>query len=164
MAIEIQPNSICNELWLLTRGEGAPMRIAEQCLCAALAFGYAIPLHAAEGPSLAGPIGGTAISSAVLPPAGLYGGGVGLVGDVLDFVDGQGQPIPVLTDAKINRTIVAPFIGYVPNIDVPERSIGCGAIVPYGKNCGHLFQPTPKLCQSGFGDPYLETLVAFLRS
>ena len=143
----------------------APIRIAKHCLCVALACGYAVPLHAAEGPSLAGPIGGTDIRSAVLPPPGLYGGG-GVVpnGEVLDFVDGQGQPIPILNEANIKRTIVAPFIGYVPNIDVLGGSIGFGAIVPYGKNCGHLFQPTPKLCQSGFGDPYLETLVAFLRS
>jgi hypothetical protein len=126
-------------------------------LFVALACGYSIPLHAAEGPSLAGPIGGTDIRSAVLPPPGLYGGGVALRGEVLDFVDGQGQPIPVLSDANIKRTIVAPFIGYVPNINVLGGSIGFGAIVPYGKSCGHLFQANPKLCQSGFGDPYLET-------
>src|ERR1700742_1370483 len=95
------------------------MRIAKHCLCVALACGYAVPLHAAEGPSLAGPIGGTDIRSAVLPPPGLYGGGVVLPdAEVLDFVDGRGQPIPVLSDANIKRTIVAPFIGYVPNIDV----------------------------------------------
>ena len=122
----------------------APMRIVKHCLFVALACGYSIPLHAAEGPSLAGPIGGTDIRSAVLPPPGLYGGGVALRGEVLDFVDGQGQPIPALTDANIKRTIVAPFIGYVPNINVLGGSIGFFAIVPYGKS------------QSGFGDPYLE--------
>jgi hypothetical protein len=132
------------------------MRIVRH-LCVVLACGYAATLHAAEGPSLAGPIGGTDIRSAVLPPPGLYGGGVVVPGgEVLDFVDGQGQPIPVLSDANIKRTIVAPFIGYVPNIDVLGGSIGFGAIVPYQKNCGHLFQANPKLCQSGFGDPYLE--------
>ena len=134
----------------------APMRIVKHCLFVALACGYSIPLHAAEGPSLAGPIGGTDIRSAVLPPPGLYGGGVALRGEVLDFVDGQGQPIPALTDANIKRTIVAPFIGYVPNINVLGGSIGFFAIVRYGKSCGHLFQANPKLCQSGFGDPYLE--------
>jgi hypothetical protein len=133
------------------------MRIVKHCLFVALACGYSIPLHAAEGPSLAGPIGGTDIRSAVLPPPGLYGGGVALRGEVLDFVDGQGQPIPALNDANIKRTIVAPFIGYVPNINVLGGSIGFFAIVPYGKSCGHLFQANPKLCQSGFGDPYLET-------
>jgi hypothetical protein len=133
------------------------MHIVKHCLCVLLACGYAIPLHAAEGPSLAGPIGGTDIRSAVLPPPGLYGGGVMVPGgEVLDFVDGQGQPIPVLNDANIKRTIVAPFIGYVPNIDVLGGSIGFGAIVPYGQNCGHLFQANPTLCQSGLGDPYLE--------
>ena len=133
------------------------MRIVKHCLYVALACGYAIPLHAAEGPSLAGPIGGTDIRSAVLPPPGLYGGGVVVPGgEVLDFVDGQGQPIPVLNDANNKRTIVAPFIGYVPNIDVLGGSIGFGAIVPYGQNCGHLFQANPTLCQSGLGDPYLE--------
>jgi hypothetical protein len=86
------------------------MRIVKHSLCVALACGYATTLHAAEGPSLAGPIGGTDIRSAVLPPPGLYGGGVALRGEVLDFVDGQGQPIPALNDANIKRTIVAPFI------------------------------------------------------
>jgi hypothetical protein len=133
------------------------MRILKHCLCVALACGYAIPLHAAEGPSLAGPIGGTDIRSAVLPPPGLYGGGVAALGaEVFGFVDGQGQPIPGLNDANIKRTIVAPFIGYVPNIDVLGGSIGFGAIVPYSKNCGHLFEANPKFCQSGFGDPYFE--------
>jgi hypothetical protein len=133
------------------------MRIVKHCLWVALACGYAIPLHAAEGPALAGPIGGTDIRSAVLPPPGLYGGGVALGGDLYDFVDGQGQPIPVLNDAFIRRTIVAPFIVYVPNIDVLGGSIGFAATAPYARQCGHLFQATPKFCQSGFGDPYLET-------
>ena len=133
------------------------MRIVKHCLCVALACGYAIPLHAAEGPSLAGPIGGTDIRSAVLPPPGLYGGGVAALGaEVFGFVDGQGQPIPGLNEANIKRTIVAPFIGYVPNIDVLGGSIGFGAIVPYSRNCGHLFEANPKFCQSGFGDPYVE--------
>ena len=44
-----------------------------------------------------------------------------------------------------------------PLLNVLGGSIGFGAIVPYGKNCGHLFQANPKLRQSGFGDPYLET-------
>jgi len=78
-------------------------------------------------------------------------------GEVLDFFDGQGQPIPALSDANIKRTIVAPFLGYVPNIDVLGGSIAFVAIAPYGNNCGHLFQADPKRCQSGFGDPYLET-------
>ena len=106
------------------------MRIVKHCLFVALACGYSIPLHAAEGPSLAGPIGGTDIRSAVLPPPGLYGGGVALRGEVLDFVDGQGQPIPVLNDANIKRTIVAPFVGYVPNIYLLGGSICLVAIFP----------------------------------
>jgi hypothetical protein len=133
------------------------MRIVKHCIWVALACGYAMPLHAAEGPALAGPIGGTDIRSAVLPPPGLYGGGVALGGDLYDFVDGQGQPIPVLNDAFIRRTIVAPFIAYVPNINVLGGSIGFAATAPYARQCGHLFQATPKFCQSGFGDPYLET-------
>src|SRR5258705_8433303 len=99
------------------------MRIVKHCLFVALACGYAIPLHAAEGPSLAGPIGGTDIRSAVLPPPGIYGGGVALHGEGLDFVNRQRQPIPVLNEFNIKRTIVAAVNGNVPNIKLPLLAI-----------------------------------------
>ena len=47
-------------------------------LAAAVMACAAAPLHAAEGTSIAGPIGGTDIRSALLPPPGLYVSGVAI--------------------------------------------------------------------------------------
>src|SRR4029077_19442948 len=91
-----------------------------------------------------------------LPPPGLYGGGVAVRGEALDFVDGQGPPIPVLNDANIKRTIVAPFIGYVPNINVLGGSIGFGAIVPYGKSCGICSRQIQSFVNPGSSTPILK--------
>jgi hypothetical protein len=77
-------------------------------------------------------------------------------GEAFNFVDGNGQPIPALGDANLKRVIGGPFIGYIPDIDILGGSIGFAAVVPYGRQCGRLFSATPRSCQSGFGDPYLE--------
>jgi len=132
------------------------MRIVKRFFAAAVVCGLSTPVPAAEGPSIAGPIGGTDIRSAMLPPPGLYIGAMVFGGEAFNFVDGNGQPIPALGDANLKRVIGGPFIGYVPNIDILGGTIGFAAVVPYGRQCGRLFSATPKACQAGFGDPYLE--------
>jgi hypothetical protein len=63
-------------------------------------------VHALEGPTAAGPIGGTDIRQAILPPPGLYGGTVLLGAESFDFLDGQGHTIPALRTADLHKELV----------------------------------------------------------
>lgn len=124
--------------------------LAAALLCAAT------PSRAVEGSAAAGPIGGTDIRQALLPPPGVYGGGVLFYAAAREFFDGNGDAIPALTDTRIALAGVAPFLAYVPDIQVLGGSIGIGGIVPFGSECGRLFAATPRRCISGAGDPYVE--------
>jgi hypothetical protein len=132
------------------------MQITRWLLAAALICGSCTSVLAIEGPSTAGPIGGTDIRTALFPPPGLYGGGAALRVEAIDFVDGQGQAIPALRDAHLTRVIGGPFVVYIPDVQVFGGSIGVGAFFSYGQQCGRLFIAEPRPCQSGFGDPYVE--------
>ena len=128
--------------------------------CAAVLVAVCIlvctPARAIEGPTIAGPIGGTDIRSAVLPPPGLYGGTILLGAEAFDFVDGHGKTIPALVDAHLTKYLAGPFLYYVPDVKVLGGSIGVGSIVPLGEQCGHLFPGDPSDCTTGVGDPYVE--------
>jgi len=115
-----------------------------------------IPAHAVEGPAAAGPIGGTDIRSAMLPPPGLYGGVFVFGGDTLDFVDGNRKTIPALRDAHLSKEFAGPFLYYVPDLKVLGGSIAFGGMVPGGNQCGHLFVGEPDRCTIAVGDPYVE--------
>jgi hypothetical protein len=114
------------------------------------------PLLAVEGPTAAGPIGGTDIRSATLPPPGLYGGTIQLAAGTLDFVDGNGETIPALREAHLAKQIAGPFLFYVPDVKVLGGSIGFGGIIPAGNQCGHLFVGESSRCTVDVGDPYVE--------
>lgn len=92
----------------------------------------------------------------MLPPPGLYVGGVLLGAATLDFVDGNGETIPELKDAYLAEEVGGPFLYYVPDVKVLGGSIGVGAILPVGNLCGRLFTGTSNHCQAGVGDPYVE--------
>ena len=132
------------------------MRRARRFVAAALACSLSTSVLAAEGPSIAGPIGGTDIRSAAHPPPGLYAGGILFPVDAFDFADGHEQSIPALADAKLRRIVGGLLVGYVPKLEVFGGSIALLGVASYGRICGHLFASTPKSCQSGFGDPYVE--------
>lgn len=125
-----------------------------------LLIGYqcAVCAHAlaVEGPTAAGPIGETDIRSAMLPPPGLYGGTRHLAAGTLDFVDGNGKTVPALRDAHLAKQVGGPLLYYVPDITVLGGSIGFGAIVPTGNQCGHLFVDQSDRCTDSIGDPYVE--------
>jgi hypothetical protein len=112
--------------------------------------------EAAEGPTVAGPIGGTDIRSAIAPPPGLYGGAIVGAAGTLDFLDNHGDTVPLFRDAQINKQLVGPFLYYVPDLKVLGGSIGFGGIVPAGNQCGHLFISQDSECKQGVGDPYFE--------
>lgn len=120
------------------------------------AFSSSSPLLAVEGPTAAGPIGGTDIRSAALPPPGLYGGTAQLGAGTLGFKDGDGKTIPALQDARLTKEVAGPFIFYVPDVKVLGGSIGIGAIAPAGNVCGHLFAGQSNQCTASIGDPYVE--------
>jgi hypothetical protein len=132
------------------------MHGARLVIAATFIFAANLPALAVEGPTAAGPIGGTDIRSAVLPPPGLYGGVILLGTEAIDFVDGNGNTIPALKEAHLVKELAGPFLYYVPNIKVLGGSVGFGAIVPLGKQCGHLFIGEPDDCTTGVGDPYAE--------
>jgi hypothetical protein len=114
------------------------------------------PLIAAEGSSIAGPLGGTDIRAAQLPPPGLYGGMVLLYAEARKFIDGSGTGVPALDGLRLSRKRAGPFLLYVPDVRVFGGSIGIGGVIPIGTECGRLFEVTPKRCISGIGDPYVE--------
>lgn len=123
----------------------------------AIFFGVACsPSPAAEGPSIAGPIGGTDLRAALLPPPGLYAGGFVAWADAYNFTDGTGSVIPALSQAYLSRVIGGPFVYYVPNVQVLGGSVGFGALLPIGQQCGRLFPAQPKSCSAGIGDVYVE--------
>src|SRR5215211_3197693 len=77
------------------------MHITRGLLLAALICGTPTAAPAIEGSTLAGPIGGTDIRTAQLPPPGLYGGVGLLAAEAFDFVDAQGKTIPALGAQRI---------------------------------------------------------------
>src|SRR5262245_52402572 len=94
---------------------------------------------AVEGPTAAGPIGGTDIRSAVLPPPGVYWGAVGLMASTTRFVDGDGNTPTLLSDAKLSKGVAGTFLLYVPPCKIFGGSIGIGGVFPIATVEGHLF-------------------------
>lgn len=125
-------------------------------VAALLCAGLATPSLAAEGPTAAGPIGGTDIRSASLPPPGLYGGSVFFAGQTREFVDGNGRPIPFLSEGNLAKQIAAPFLLYVPETQYFGGSIGLLGLLPIGNQCGNLFAAEPRQCTTALGDAYVE--------
>jgi hypothetical protein len=125
-------------------------------LIAVLICGTGHPALSVEGPTAAGPIGGTDIRSATLPPPGLYGGVNFLAAGTIDFVDGQGRTIPALKEAQLAKQVAGPYLYYVPNFMVFGGHLGFGGVMPLGNQCGHLFIDEPSSCTAGLGDPYVE--------
>jgi hypothetical protein len=111
---------------------------------------------AVEGTTAAGPIGGTDIRSAQLPPPGLYGGVIGLISPVKEIHDGGGQPVPGLNAVDLIAKMVGPFFVYVPDLKLWDGSIGLIGVFPVGQLCGQVISAVPRRCVSGFGDPYFE--------
>jgi hypothetical protein len=116
----------------------------------------ATPSLALEGNTAAGPIGGTDIRSAQLPPPGLYGGVILLYASAKQYFDGAGKSVPALDGLRLERDLVAPLLLYVPDVQVFGGSIGIAAVMPMGRECGNLFAGAATQCSSGFGDPYVE--------
>jgi hypothetical protein len=138
------------------RREWTYPRAAWFLVAAAAALWMVDPSLAIEGNTAAGPIGGTDIRSALLPPPGLYGGIVGLVSPVHEIHDGTGKPAPGLDAVNLIARFAGPFLVYVPDYKLFGGSIGLFGTAPIGQQCGQLVSFIPGKCTSGFGDPYVE--------
>jgi hypothetical protein len=112
--------------------------------------------HAVEGPTVAGPIGGTDMRSALLPPPGTYFGTLQLVAQTLDFLDQDGNTIPALRDARLTKEVGGPFVYFIPDTKILGGSVSAGALLPFANTCGRLFTGTASECDAGMGDPYVE--------
>jgi hypothetical protein len=119
-------------------------------------FGALSPCRAAEGTTAAGPIAGTDIRSAELPPPGFYGGVIGLNSHVPEIVDGKGIAVPGLDAVDLTARIAAPFFAYVPDVKVLGGSVGLFGLFPGGQECGRLVTAIASRCTFGMGDPYFE--------
>lgn len=137
-------------------GDGRSAAALTAALLIYCAFAGASSVKAAEGPVAAGPIGGTDMRSAELPPPGLYGGVTGLDSVVHEVHDGTGHPAPGLDAVDLNALVAAPFFVWVPNTTVFNGSLGLIGVFPAGQECGQLLSSIPRRCVSGFGDPYIE--------
>jgi hypothetical protein len=122
-----------------------------------ICIGFSIaPCWAVEGTTAAGPIGGSDIRSAILPPPGLYGGVVALYNGVTQFNDGSGHPAPGLNAVGLSDTIGGGFFVYVPDFKVFDGRVGVAGFVAGGQECGQLVSTIPRRCTTGIGDPYFE--------
>jgi hypothetical protein len=72
------------------------------------------------------------------------------------FYNGGGAPVAALDALDLQRFRIGPFLYYVPDVQVLDGSVGIGAIVPGGAECGRLFAFQPRRCIQGVGDPYAE--------
>lgn len=112
--------------------------------------------QAVEGPTAAGPIGGTDMRSGMLPPPGVYYGTLQLVAGTIDFLDGQGKTIPGFEDAHLTKGVAGPFLYYVPEMKILGGHVAIAGIVPVVHQCGHFFANQSDDCDTGVGDPYVE--------
>lgn len=111
---------------------------------------------AVEGPSLAGPIGGTDVRSGLLPPPGIYVGTVQLYARTMNFRNGNGEINQVLKDAQLAKVIGGPFIYFIPQTKIFGGSLALAGVVPVLDAWGHLYTGTSNGRDAGVGDPYVE--------
>lgn len=121
----------------------------------ALAFSHNSSI-AAEGSSIAGPVGGNDIRAAMLPPPGVYGGVVFYHAKARGFYDGSGAAVQALSALDLTRNRAGPFLLFVPDVELFGGSIGVAGFFPAGTECGRLFETTAKRCTEGVGDLYIE--------
>src|SRR5215831_19716412 len=110
---------------------------------------------AVEGTTAAGPVGGSDVRVALLPPPGLYGGVAFFAGDAPRLVDGKGHDIPGLSP-HFTLKAAAPFGLYVPDVQVLGGSIAVFGVLPYGAECGRFLATQSWACAWGAADPYGE--------
>src|SRR5262249_39083093 len=105
-------------------------RLGFALLVAMALLGGAPHARAVEGTTAAGPVGGSDVRVALLPPPGLYGGVAFFAGNAPRLVDGKGHDIPGLSP-HFTIKAAAPFGLYVPDVQVLGGSIAVFGVLPY---------------------------------
>jgi len=123
--------------------------------CSAPSF-WSAPAWAVEGATAAGPIGGSDIRSAILPPPGFYAGAVALYNSVTQFHDGTGHPAPALNDFGLTNYVGGAFFLYVPDLKPFGGRVGFAGYEVAAQDCGQLVAAVQHRCVAGLGDPYVE--------
>ena len=117
---------------------------------------WTLPCWAAEGTTVAGPIGGTDIRSAFLPSPGFYGAIISVGASAYQIRDGDGHPRAGLNAVGINAVSAGAVLLYVPDVKLFGGSIGFLGVIGAGSICGQIVSANPSRCRSGMGDPYVE--------
>jgi hypothetical protein len=117
---------------------------------------WTLPCWAAEGTTVAGPIGGTDIRSAFLPGPGLYGAIIGVGASAYQIRDGVGDSRAGLNAVDINAISAGAVFLYVPDVKLFGGSIGFLGAAGAGQICGQIVPANPSRCRMDVGDPYVE--------
>ena len=114
------------------------------------------PGWAAEGSTVAGPIGGTDIRSAFHAAPGLYGALITGASNVYQLRDGAGVPRAGLDAVRIDAAVAGLALVYVPDVKLFDGSISFLAVSGGGTVCGQIVSANPRRCKTGLGDFYTE--------
>jgi hypothetical protein len=117
---------------------------------------WTLPGWAAEGSTVAGPIGGTDIRSAFHGSPGLYGAIITGASDVYQLRDGSGNPRAGLDAVRIDAAVAGVAFIYVPDFKVFDGSIALLGVAGGGTVCGQITSANPWRCKTGLGDLYTE--------
>ena len=116
----------------------------------------ASPGWAAEGSTVAGPIGGTDIRSAFHAPPGLYGAIITGASNVYQLRDGSGNPRAGLDAVRIDAAVAGLALIYVPDFKIFDGSVSFLGVTGGGAVCGQITSANPRRCKTGLGDFYTE--------
>jgi hypothetical protein len=117
---------------------------------------WTLPCWAAEGSTVAGPIGGTDIRSAFHGPPGLYGAIITGGSSAYQLRDGSGHPRAGLDAVGIDASVAGIAMIYVPDFKQFAGSVAFLGVAGGGSVCGQITSANPRRCRTGFGDIYTE--------
>lgn len=110
--------------------------------------------RASEAGFVAGPIGGSDIRQAIIPPPGGYFGLYGIGQQALDIVRQNGTALPSRPDGASLAAAIA--FAHVFEPEVFGGHVIAGAAAVGGKACLRLASGLRGQCNAGFGDSYAE--------
>lgn len=117
---------------------------------------WTAPGWAAEGSTVAGPIGGTDIRSAFHGSPGLYGAIITGGSSVYQLRDGAGNPRAGLNAVGIDALVGGIALLYVPDFKVFDGSVALLGVGGGGALCGQITSANARRCRTGLGDFYTE--------
>jgi hypothetical protein len=108
-----------------------------------------VPSWAAEGSTVAGPVGGTDIRSAFHASPGLYGAIITGGSLAYQLRDGSGNPRAGLNAVGINAVVGGLAFVYVPNFKLFDGSVAFLGVTGMGDVCGQITSANPRRCMAG---------------